>query len=119
MRKILAITNALADGSRIRTLLALRRGRLCVTQIADLLQLAPSTVSKHLSILRHADLVDSRKEDRWVYYALSESPDVIVRQALEWILDSAANTPLIIEDSRRLKAILKENPEKLRRRQKA
>jgi len=49
MRELLAITNALADESRVRALVALTRGRLCVCQIAELLQLAPSTVSKHLS----------------------------------------------------------------------
>ena len=65
MKEVLAITNALADESRLRALMALTRGRLCVCQIADLLQLAPSTVSKHLSILRQGGLVESQKKGRW------------------------------------------------------
>jgi DNA-binding transcriptional ArsR family regulator len=70
MRELLAITNALADQSRVSTLLALRHGRLCVCRIVELLQLAPSTVSKHLSILWQAGLVESRKTGRWVYYTI-------------------------------------------------
>ena len=55
------------DGNRIRALLALTRCRLCVSQIVALLQFAPSTVSKHLSILRQANLVESRREGRGIY----------------------------------------------------
>ncbi len=117
MRNVLAITNALADASRIRALLAVRDKRLCVAQIAELLQLAPSTVSKHLSILRQADLVESRKEGRWVYYLLPREPGLSVRRALEWLFDSAAKSPAILADGRRLKEILRENPEDLCRRQ--
>ncbi len=117
MRNVLAITNALADGSRIRTILALRHERLCVAQIAELLQLAPSTVSKHLSILWQAKLVESRKEGRWVYYSLPVKPDSAIRRIIAWAVDLTANTPCIIEDDGRLKAILKEDPGALCRRQ--
>ena len=61
MREFMAITRALADPNRVRILLALRRGELCVCQITELFGLAPSTVSKHLSILHHAGLIQSRK----------------------------------------------------------
>src|SRR5512136_842487 len=101
MRELLAITNALADGSRVRALLALTHGQLCVCQIVELLQLAPSTVSKHLSILRQADLVESRKEGRWMFYALPRSPEPLVRRALGWIVDSAEKARMIVDDSRR------------------
>ena len=54
MREFMAITKALSDPNRVRILLALRRGELCVCQITELFGFAPSTVSKHLSILHHA-----------------------------------------------------------------
>src|SRR5512136_2032622 len=69
MREVLAITNALADESRVRALIALTRGQLCVCQIAEFLQLAPSTVSRHLSILRQVVLVEYEKRGRWMYYS--------------------------------------------------
>ena len=119
MREVLAITNALADGSRVRALLALTHGQLCVCQIVELFQLAPSTVSKHLSILRQADLVEARKEGRWMFYALPKNPEPLVRRALGWIVDSAGKSTRIIEDGRRLKAIMREDPEDLCKRQMA
>lgn len=64
MRVFLNITKALADENRIRALLALRQGELCVCQITGPFGLAPSTISKHLSILSQAGLLNSRKEGR-------------------------------------------------------
>lgn len=117
MRKTLAITNALADESRVRAVIALMRGRLCVCQIAELLQLAPSTVSKHLSILRHGGLVEAQKQGRWIYYSVPDHPDASVRQSLEWIQGALEKDSRIIEDEERLRQILKEDPEDICRRQ--
>lgn len=117
MRKTLAITNALADESRVRAVIALMRGRLCVCQIAELLQLAPSTVSKHLSILRHGGLVEAQKQGRWIYYSIPDQPDASVRQALEWIQGALEKDSRILEDEGRLKHILKEDREDICRRQ--
>ncbi|MBP1598862.1 MAG: putative transcriptional regulator [Acidobacteria bacterium] len=117
MRKTLAITNALADESRVRALLALARGRLCVCQIAELLQLAPSTVSKHLSILRHGGLVEARKQGRWIYYSIPNQPDASVRQSIEWVQGALKGDSRILDDEKRLKHILKEDPEEICRRQ--
>jgi ArsR family transcriptional regulator, arsenate/arsenite/antimonite-responsive transcriptional repressor len=117
MRKTLAITNALADESRVRAVIALTRGRLCVCQIAELLQLAPSTVSKHLSILRHGGLVEAQKQGRWIYYSIPDQPDPAVRQSLEWLQGALGKDSRILEDEGRLKHLLKEDPEDICRRQ--
>ena len=66
MYEFMNMTKALSDQNRIRVLMALRKRELCVCQIIELLGLAPSTVSKHMSILRHARLVESRKEGIWI-----------------------------------------------------
>ena len=67
-----AVTKAFSDPHRVRAIMALREGELCVCQLIELFGLAPSTVSKHMSILKQAGLVDSRKDSRWVYYHLVE-----------------------------------------------
>ena len=105
------LTKALADENRVRILLALRAGELCVCQITALFGSAPSTISKHLSILFHARLVTSRKEGRWMYYQLpGDDAPAMVRKALRWVEKSLADDPKILADHRKLKAILKENP---------
>ena len=117
MREFMAITKALSDPNRVRVLLALRHGELCVCQITELLDLATSTISKHLSILNHAELIVSRKTERWVYYRLPDKDaDVVVREALDWVLKSLGKTDDAAADSRRLRKILKIDPVELCRR---
>ncbi len=108
MRETVDITKALADENRIRMLLALVPQELCVCQVIELFGLAPSTVSKHLSILRHARLIDSRKSGRWMHYRVAgtEAPPA-AREALEWLAKSVANDVRITEDRRRLGEVLK------------
>lgn len=108
MREFLAITKALADPSRVRVILALRRGELCVCQITELLGLTTSKASKHLSILHHAGLIHSRKSERWVYYRLPDnSAAVAVREALDWIHKSLAKTDEAAADRKWLAKIMK------------
>lgn len=118
MREFMNITKALADENRVRALLALRKGELCVCQITELFGLAPSTISKHLSILFQAGLVESRKDGRWIYYQLpgKEAP-VEVSEALDWIEKALANNPHVLEDNKQLKKILKQDPADLCKRQ--
>ena len=118
MRELMNITKALADESRVRALLALRPGELCVCQITELLGLAPSTMSKHLSILYQAGLIESRKEGRWMYYRLpGKSGSTAVRAAIKWVLESLASDPGTARDERQLKEILKMNPAEICKRQ--
>jgi DNA-binding transcriptional ArsR family regulator len=118
MREFMNITKALADESRVRTLLALRGGELCVCQITELFGFAPSTVSKHLSILFQARLVESRKDGRWIYYQLpGKNAPGAVREALNWIEKSQARDPQILADKKQLAKILKQDPAELCKRQ--
>ncbi len=118
MRHLVRTTKALADESRIRILGALRQGELCVCQLIELLGLAPSTGSKHLSILKNARLVDSRKQGRWMYYRLSgQDAPAQVTEALGWVFGSIAESSRIAQDDLRLEEILKIDPEILCSRQ--
>lgn len=118
MREFMHIAKAMADANRVRALLALRDGELCVCQITALFGLAPSTVSKHLSILHQAGLVESRKDGRWIYYRLpGKAAPLAVRRAIDWVTKSLRDNPRIAEDSKRLKKILDIDPVTLCKRQ--
>ena len=108
MRDFMYITKALADETRVRILMALRDGELCVCQITELFGMAPSTVSKHLSILAQAGLVESRKSDRWVYYRLpGRAAADAVRSAIAWVAKAIKKEPRILADTKQIKQILK------------
>ncbi len=118
MKSTLRVTKALADLQRVRILMMLQAGELCVCQIVEVLELAPSTVSKHLSILSAADLVVSRKKGRWAYYRLpTDDADVFVRPVLEWLGDILKEDLTIERDMDKLKVVVTCDPEKLCRKQ--
>jgi ArsR family transcriptional regulator len=118
MREFMSITRALADPNRVRILLALRRGELCVCQITELFGLAFSTVSKHLSVLHHAGLIQSRKSERWVYYRLPDrAAPTAVREALDWVKKSLGKTVEAATDARKLERVLKTDLAEICRRQ--
>jgi len=118
MREFMAVSKALSDPGRVRILLALRRGELCVCRITELFGLAPSTMSKHLSVLHQAGLIASRKAERWVYYRLpDETAPGVVREALDWVRKSLGKSEEAIADAKRLKTILKMDVQEICRRQ--
>ena len=83
MRPIIKIFKALSDSNRLRILKMLEIRPLCVCEISEILQLANSTVSKHLSILRDADLILDEKDGKWVNYSLnSDLKDLTKSQIL-------------------------------------
>ena len=118
MREFMAVTKALSDPSRVRILLALRRRELCVCQITELFGFAPSTMSKHLSILHQAGLLQSRKTERWVYYRRPDPPvPAAVREALAWVGKFPGRTAEAKADARHLGKILKMDVKEICRRQ--
>lgn len=66
-----AVLKALGHPSRLLMLEALAEGERCVCDLQALVGSDMSTVSKHLSLLREAGLVQSRKEGLWVHYRLA------------------------------------------------
>jgi ArsR family transcriptional regulator len=81
MRKQATIFQALSDTNRIRILKMLEVRPLCVCEITEVLRLATSTVSKHLSILRDAGFIIDEKEGKWVnYYLNTDQNDEYIKQ---------------------------------------
>lgn len=103
MQQFIAITKALADEGRVRVVMALANGELCLCQIIEVLGLSPSTVSKHMSILQQAGLVKRRKDGRWHYYRLAgRGASPVVRQAIRWTLKSLENEKVVVTDAKTL-----------------
>lgn len=118
MRDLMTVIKALADENRVRILLAVHGQELCVCQIVELLGLAQSTVSKHLSLLHQARLIDARKEGRWMFYrAAEEDSPVEAREIAAVVSRLLAHNSQAGEDAKRLKQILKIDRDELCRKQ--
>ena len=114
MKEFLAVTKALSDESRVRAVRALAGGELCVCQIIELLDLAPSTVSRHMAVLNQAGLVEARKDGRWIYYRLAgEDASPCVRLALDMVLDCLTRDARIRQDAKLLRCVRKMTREEL------
>jgi ArsR family transcriptional regulator, arsenate/arsenite/antimonite-responsive transcriptional repressor len=114
MRLVLKVTKALSDTQRVRILMLLRGGELCVCQIVEVIGLAPSTISKHLSILSAADLVEMRKDGRWAYYRLPETAN---HPALTWLNTALSRDAIVRQDAKKLKAVASCTPRAISLRQ--
>lgn len=106
MKKTLEITKALADRNRLRIILMLScNEELCVCQIADVLNITMPSVSRHMSKLSVARLIESRKEGRWIYYRLSEE---FPFDLLDWLEENLSDSNEIQNDRRVLEKVLSE-----------
>lgn len=111
LRQILAITKALSDESRLRALIAVKDGELCLCQIIEVLGLAPATVSKHMQVLEQAGLVERSRRGKWRYYRLaSQAESRVVQGVLAWLLFGLRRDPRLVEDARRIRAVRRQDP---------
>lgn len=66
---------ALSDSNRLRILKMLQTKPLCVCEITNVLELATSTVSQHLKILKEAGFIIEEKDGKWVNYLINTRPN--------------------------------------------
>ncbi|MFZ2961307.1 MAG: metalloregulator ArsR/SmtB family transcription factor [Candidatus Ozemobacteraceae bacterium] len=114
MRAFLLMTKALADETRLRMLVAMQQGELCICQLIELMKLAPSTVSRHLELLYQAGLIEKRKCGKWIYCRLANSKaSAAVKTALKWVFAEIGDVEIVQRDVTRLAKIKQISPEDL------
>ncbi len=75
-----------SDETRVKILLVLDFGEMCVCDISETLGMSMSAISHQLRMLRNAHLVTSRREGRSIYYSLCDNHiEMILKTALEYI----------------------------------
>ena len=93
------VGRAIADPARVRILKLLARGELCVCQIPAVLGLAPATVSKHLSLLKAAGLLQQRRDGKWIHYRIAEKDfNPYARTFLRLVAVSLNDDPAVTGD---------------------
>ncbi len=99
------IFKALSDSSRIRIVKMLQRKSLCVCEIREILNLATSTVSKHLSILREAGLIVDWKDGKCINYKINPEPDPLASNALLYIQMQIEDDDTIKSDRKKITGV--------------
>jgi ArsR family transcriptional regulator len=72
VKQLIKVMKALSDPSRVKIVKMLQHRVMCVCEIQAALDLAQSTVSKHLRVLDDAGLLSHEKEGLWVNYHLTD-----------------------------------------------
>lgn len=78
------IFKAIGDRSRLKIIALLRNGEKSVNEITKAVGLSQSTVSRHLGVLKEAEVVSDRREGQQVYYRLER---IIVADCCEGFCD--------------------------------
>ncbi|WP_444922195.1 metalloregulator ArsR/SmtB family transcription factor [Microbulbifer sp. CnH-101-G] len=87
----------LADETRLRTLLLIsHEEELCVCELTAAMRLSQPKISRHLALLRSADLLQDRRQGQWVFYRINPALGNWAKSILEDTLQ--ANRHFIEED---------------------
>ena len=96
-KKIAAPLSVIASPQRIAILLSIGRGEACVCHLESALGWRQAYISQHLMALRKADILQDRREGRYVYYRLKNASllDLITASATQSGLSADSVSSLI------------------------
>jgi ArsR family transcriptional regulator len=96
LSRLLNVSKALSNRTRLRIVGVLEGRELCVGQVAAIFDIARSTASEHLSDLRRAGLLGERRDGRFVWYRLAD--DSPSREALAGVRPGLAADETVRRD---------------------
>lgn len=89
---------ALADKTRLRLLNLMRGEEVCVCFFTEVLGDSQPKISRHLAYLRNADLVEARRDGKWMHYSIKWPEDDGLNDILRATLDALAARPEMVAD---------------------
>ena len=75
---------ALADPTRREILNLLKQGKLSAGEITEHFDITAAAISRHLSVLKEADLIEDTREGKYIFYELNTS---VLEEIMLWITD--------------------------------
>ena len=75
---------ALADPTRREILNLLKKGKLSAGEITDHFDISAAAISRHLSVLKDADLIEDTRDGKYIFYELNAS---VLEEIMLWITD--------------------------------
>ena len=81
---------ALADPTRREILNLLKKGKLSAGEITEQFDITAAAISRHLSVLKDADLIEDTRDGKYIFYELNAS---VLEEIMLWITDLKGETP--------------------------
>lgn len=82
-KKTSVMFKALCDENRIKILQLLLDGEKCACKLLEEMNITQPTLSHHMKILVDSDIVNGRKEGKWMHYSISETG---IDKAIEYLM---------------------------------
>ncbi|MCX5803875.1 MAG: metalloregulator ArsR/SmtB family transcription factor [Proteobacteria bacterium] len=108
MEQITQIFRALSEEMRLRIIMLLIHGELCVCDLMSIFGEPQSKISRHLAYLKHSGLVSSKRVGIWMHYSLKEPLDEISQAQLNLMKEQLAHQPLFEEDFKKMEEAKKQ-----------
>jgi ArsR family transcriptional regulator, arsenate/arsenite/antimonite-responsive transcriptional repressor len=105
MDHVVKIYKALSEEMRLRILMLLTHGELCVCDLMAIFDEPQSKISRHLAYLKNSGLVTGRRVGTWMHYSLREPMDEIARAQIELIRKNLSPLRWSREDTAKMEEV--------------
>ena len=102
MDSVIQTFRALSEEMRLRILMLLIGGELCVCDLMAIFGESQSKVSRHLAYLKHSGLVKGTRVGRWMHYSLEESLEEVAAAQLRFMEEHLSLLPQFRQDRQKL-----------------
>lgn len=92
---------AFADTTRVRILNLLAQREHCVCEFQSILRVPQPKISRHLAYLRHSGLVQTRRNGKWIYYALTPATNAVHASLLRCLRGCFSEIAILQQDLKR------------------
>ena len=108
MEQLAQLYKSLSEETRIRIMMLLIQGELCVCDIQAVLEEPQSKISRHLAYLKHSGLLSSTRVGVWMHYLIKESADETCKAQLAFMKKQLWELPAYRADREKLRKVKKE-----------
>ena len=105
MEDIIQIYRALSEQMRLRILLLLTQGELCVCDIMAVLEEPQSKVSRHIAYLKNSGLIQGKRVGTWMHYNIKDNLDILSAAHVEFLKRQLSDLDWARADLKKMKEI--------------
>jgi ArsR family transcriptional regulator, arsenate/arsenite/antimonite-responsive transcriptional repressor len=102
MEQLIQLFRALSEEARLRIVMLLTTGELCVCDIMAILEEPQSKISRHLAYLTHSGLTKGKRVGVWMHYSLKEPLEAAYKAEIELLKKQLPHIPQLCSDRDRL-----------------
>ncbi len=108
MEQLVQFFKALSDETRLRIMMLLTQGELCVCDLMFVLDEPQSKVSRHLAYLKHSGLTNSKRAGVWMHYSLKEPSNDVHKVQINFLKEKLTHLSEFRTDREKLLELKKQ-----------